>query len=103
MLTLILVGCGVETRVIKEADGDSKTYLFFKDFDPNNYYVELWDRNVNKNDDTRIIMARSDDEYYYEIDGANNMINIWKDGYLYTIDNQLKNYSKQESIIMDYQ
>lgn len=102
LLTLILVGCGVETRVIKEADGDSKTYLFFKDFDPNNYYVELWDRNVNKNDDTKIIMARSDDEYYYEIDGANNMINIWKDGYLYTIDNQLKNYSKQESIIMDY-
>ena len=42
LLTLILVGCGVETRVIKEADGDSKTYLFFKDFDPNNYYVELW-------------------------------------------------------------
>ena len=67
LFALLLVGCGVETRTIDKANGDSKTYLFFKDFDPNNYYVELWDRNNNKNDDTKIIMARSDDESYYDI------------------------------------
>ena len=61
LFVLLLVGCGVETKVIDKANGDSKTYLFFKDFNPNNYYVELWDRNVNKNDDTKIIMARDGD------------------------------------------
>lgn len=102
LFVLLLVGCGVETQIIDKANGDSKTYLFFKDFNPNNYYVEFFDRNNNKNDDTKIIMARSDDKYYYEIDGINNMINIWKDGYFYTIDNQLKNYSKVESPVKDY-
>ena len=102
LFALLLVGCGVETKVIDEANGDSKTYLFFKDFDPNNYYVELWDRNNNKNDDTKIIMARSDDEYYYEIDGSTEMIVIQKDGYMYTIDPQMKNYNKIESPLIDY-
>lgn len=102
LFALLLVGCGVETRTIDEANGDSKTYLFFKDFDPNNYYVELWDRNNNKNDDTKIIMARSDDEYYYEINGSTQMIVIQKDGYMYTLDPQMKNYNKVESPIEDY-
>ena len=101
LFVLLLVGCGVETKVIDKANGDSKTYLFFKDFNPNNYYVELWDRNVNKNDDTKIIMARDGDRYYYEIDGVSNMINIWKDGYLYTLDGQLKNYNKVQSPVQD--
>lgn len=101
-LILLLVGCGVETKVIKKADGDSKTYLFFKDFDPNNYYVELWDRNTHKNDDTKIIMARSGDKYYYEINGSNKMINIWKDGKLYTLDPLMKNYNVKESVVTDY-
>ena len=102
LFALLLVGCGVETEVIDKANGDSKTYLFFKDFDPNNYYVELWDRNNNKNDDTKIIMARSDDKYYYEIDGSTQMIVIQKDGYMYTLDPQMKNYNKVESPIVDY-
>lgn len=101
LFALLLTGCGVETKTIDEANGDSKTYLFFKDFNPNNYYVELWDRNVNKNDDTKIIMARDDDKYYYEIDGVSNMINIWKDGYLYTLDAQMKSYNKVESPFQD--
>ena len=102
LLILLLAGCGVETKVIDKANGDSKTYLFFKDFNPNNYYVELWDRNNNKNDDTKIIMARADDEYYYEIDGSSKMINIWKDGKLYTIDPQMKNFNVMESPVTDY-
>lgn len=102
LFALLLAGCGVETKTIDEANGDSKTYLFFKDFNPNNYYVELWDRNVNKNDNTKIIMARDDDKYYYEIDGVANMINIWKDGYLYTLDAQMKSYNKVESPVEDY-
>ncbi len=102
LFALLLVGCGVETEVIDKANGDSKTYLFFKDFDPNNYYVELWDRNNNKNDDTKIIMARRDDEYYYEIDGSTQMIVIQKNGYMYTLDPQMKNYNKVESPIVDY-
>ena len=102
LFALLLVGCGVETEVIDKANGDSKTYLFFKDFDPNNYYVELWDRNNNKNDDTKIIMARSDDKYYYEIDGSTQMIVIQKDGYMYTLDPQMENYNKVESIVTDY-
>lgn len=102
LLILLLTGCGVETKVIDKANGNSKTYLFFKDFNPNNYYVELWDRNNNKNDDTKIIMARDDDEYYYEIDGSSKMINIWKDGKLYTIDPQMKNYNVAESPVTDY-
>lgn len=102
LLALLLVGCGVETQVIDKANGDSKTYLFFKDFDPSNYYVELWDRNNNKNDDTKIIMARSGDKYYYEINGSSEMIVIQKDGYMYTLDSQMKNYNRVESPIEDY-
>lgn len=102
LLALLLVGCGVETQVIDKANGDSKTYLFFKDFDPSNYYVELWDRNNNKNDDTKIIMARSGDKYYYEINGSSEMIVIQKDGYMYTLDPQMKNYNRVESPIEDY-
>ena len=102
LLALLLVGCGVETQVIDKANGDSKTYLFFKDFDPNNYYVELWDRNNNKNDDTKIIMARSGDKYYYEINGSSEMIVIQKNGYMYTLDPQMKNYNKVESPVEDY-
>ena len=102
LLALSLVGCGVETQVIDKANGDSKTYLFFKDFDPSNYYVELWDRNNNKNDDTKIIMARSGDKYYYEINGSSEMIVIQKDGYMYTLDPQMKNYNRVETPIEDY-
>ena len=102
LFVLLLVGCGVETKVIDKANGDSKTYLFFKDFDPNNYYVELFDRNVNKNDSTKIIIARSGDKYYYEIKGVSDMINIWKDGYTYTIDVQMKSYSKAKEPAEDY-
>ena len=102
LFALLLVGCGVETRTIDKASGDSKTYLFFKDFDPNNYYVELFDRNNNKNDDTKIIMARSGDKYYYEIDGTSNMIVISKDGYNYTLDAQMKSYNKVEGPVTDY-
>lgn len=102
LFTLLLVGCGVETEVINKANGDSKTYLFFKDFDPNNYYIELFDRNNNKNDDTKIIIARNEDNYYYEINGSTQMIIIQKDGYVYTIDPQMKNYSKVEKPVTDY-
>lgn len=102
ILALFLVGCTVETKVIDKANGDSKTYLFFKDFNPSKYYVELWDRNNNKNDDTKIIMARDDDKYYYEISGSTEMSIMWKDGYMYTIDPQMENYNKIESPIVDY-
>ena len=102
LFALFLVGCGVEMQVIDKANGDSKTYLFFKDFDPNNYYVELWDRNNHKNDDTKIIMARSDSKYYYEINGSSQMVNIWKDGKMYTIDPQMKNYNVVDSPVTDY-
>lgn len=102
IFVLLLAGCGVETKVIEKANGDSKTYLFFKDFNPSNYYVEFWDRNNHKNDDTKIIMARSGDKYYYEIDGSSKMIVIQKDGYMYTADPQMKSYIKVESPLEDY-
>lgn len=99
---LLLVGCGVQTQVIKKASGDSQTYLFFKDFNPKKYYVEFWDRNNNKNDDTKIIMARDGDKYYYEINGSSKMKVIQKDGYMYTVDPQMQNYIKVESPLVDY-
>lgn len=102
LCVLLLAGCGMETKVIDKANGNSKTYLFFKDFDSTNYYVELWDRNNNKNDDTKIIMARSGDEYFYEIDGSAQMMVIQKDGYIYTLDPLMKNYNKVEGPLKDY-
>ena len=102
LFVLLLAGCTMETKVIDKANGDSKTYLFFKDFNPSKYYVELWDRNNNKNDDTKIIMARDDDKYYYEINGSTEMIIIWKDDYKYTVDPKMKNYNKLKEPINDY-
>ena len=69
VLGLFLVtGCDSEPQQIERANGDSLTYLFFKDkYEESKYYFEFLDRNTAKNDSTKIIMARNDDNYYYDI------------------------------------
>ena len=95
-------GCSKKAVYIKKADGDSLTYLFFKDFDVRNYYVSFYDRNVSKNDDTMIIYARSDDKYFYEYKGENGQKIIQMDGFKYTINEKLGSFFKEESEIEDY-
>ena len=82
-IVICLSGCYSDKVVV--SSGKSKTYAFFKEFDVNKYYVSFFDRNATSSDDTKIIMARDSDKYYYEVDGANKQVIIQKDGVKYTV------------------
>lgn len=101
-LLLFCFGCSEKIVNVKKADGDSLTYLFFKDFDIQNYYVSFYDRNVSKNDDAKIIYARSGDKYYYEYKGENGQKIIQMDGFKYTINERLNSFFKEKSKVEDY-
>ena len=103
VLGLFLVtGCDSDPQQIERANGDSLTYLFFKDkYEESKYYFEFLDRNTAKNDSTKIIMARKDDDYYYEINGSSNMIIIQKDGIRYTLDSSMKTYFKEDIVTVE--
>lgn len=103
VLGLFLVtGCDSEPQQIERANGDSLTYLFFKDkYEESKYYFEFLDRNTAKNDSTKIIMARNDDNYYYEINGSSNMIIIQKGGIRYTLDSSMKTYFKEDIVTFE--
>lgn len=101
-LVVLLVGCGVTTQTIKNPKGTSKTYQTFKNYNSNKYYIEFYDRNNTKNDSTKIIVARNNNKYYYEIKGNSNLIIIQKDNYKYTISPDNQTYSKEKSIVEDY-
>jgi hypothetical protein len=102
ILMLFLVGCSNQITTVNKANGDSKTYLFFKDFDVKKYYVCFFDRNNAKNDNTKIIMARDNDKYYYEINGSNNRIIIQKNGIRYEIDPKMMNYFQSNKVVTDF-
>ncbi len=102
ILVLFCFGCSQKVVNVKNGGGKSLTYLFFKNFDVNNYYVSFYDRNVSKNDDSMIIYARSGDKYYYEYKGENGQKIIQMDGFKYTINEKLGNYFKEESKLEDY-
>ena len=100
-LLLLCAGCG-EAKTIKQSNGESKTYAFFKDFDVNHYYVSFLDRNVSQNDNTKIVMARDGDKYYYEIGGESNRKIIQKDGIRYTINESMHTYFKEEASLENF-
>ena len=102
VLLLFCFGCSEKIVSVKKANGDSLTYLFFKDFDVNNYYVSFYDRNVSKNDDTMIVYARYDDKYLYEYKGENSQKIIQMDGFKYTINESLNTFFKEASKLEDY-
>lgn len=102
IIIIFCFGCSEKAVSVKKADGDSLTYLFFKNFDVNNYYVSFYDRNVSKNDDSMIIYARSGDKYYYEFKGENGQTIIQKDGFKYTINKKLNSFFKEENELDDY-
>lgn len=102
ILLLLCFGCSDESISVKKADGDSLTYLFFKNFDVNNYYVSFYDRNISKNDAAMIIYARSKDKYYYEYKGENGQVIIQMDGFKYSINKKQNSFFKEESKLEDY-
>ncbi|MDD6323226.1 MAG: hypothetical protein PUA73_01290 [Bacilli bacterium] len=96
LICLLLIGCTAQSKVINKANGDSKTYNTFKNIDENNYCLELFDRNTNKNDSTKIIIAKKNSEYLYEIKGTIKQTTIQKNGYKYVFDNIQKTYTKEK-------
>ncbi len=99
---LLLTGCFQKVETIDKASGNSRTYLFFKNFDVVHYYVSFWDRNTSINDDTKIVMARDDDKLYYEFDGYERNIIIQKDGVRYSISPNQLTYFKEDSDMEDF-
>lgn len=102
VLLLFCFGCSNKIVSVKKANGDSLTYMFFKDFNVQNYYVSFYDRNVSKNDDTMIILARSEGKYFYEYKGENGQKIIQMDGFKYTINEKINSFFKEESDLEDY-
>lgn len=95
-LILCLFGCGSDKILV----GNSRTYAFFKNLDMNSYYVSFYDRNSTDSDESKIIIARDGDKYYYEVTGVSSQKIIQKDGFKYTImDN---GYFMEESDVTDY-
>ncbi len=100
-MCFFLFGCGSDKVItVKKANGEAKTYMFFKDFNPEKYYVQFFDRNSTDKDDTKIVMARDGDKYYYQIDGINKQIIVQRDGFRYTVSDN--GYYKEESPTTDY-
>lgn len=98
----MLTGCDSEPVQVKKANGDSLTYLFFKDkYKEDKYYFEFLDRNIAKNDNTKIIMARDNDKYYYQISGSTDMIIIQKNGFKYTLDPRMVTYFKESAVTVE--
>lgn len=101
LLIIITFGCSSsKVEKIEKANGEAKTYKFFKNINVKHYYISFWDRNISINDDTEVIFARDNDKYYYEIKGENNQKIIQKEGIRYTINDY--GYLKEEKEIEDY-
>lgn len=101
LIIFLILFCGC-SKSLDTKSGYSRTYLFFKDLDVNNYYVSFYDRNVSVSDKTEINMAKLGDNYFYEINGAYNRVIIQKDGKRYTIDKTLMNYFEEESDLENF-
>lgn len=100
-MCLFLFGCTSDkVTIVKKANGEARTYLFFKNFNPQEYYVSFFDRNSTDKDDTKIVMARDGDMYYYEVDGLSKQIIIQRDGFRYIVSEN--GYYKEESPLTDY-
>ena len=98
LIVIIITGCS--NKSFSCNNGLSKTYSFFKDFNIHHYYASFFDRNISKNDDSKIIFARDNDRYYYEINGSINSIIIQKDDIHYVLANGM--YHTEESSLIDY-
>lgn len=101
LIVFLILFCGC-SKSLETESGYSRTYLFFKNFDVNKYYVSFYDRNVSSGDKTKINMAKLEDNYFYEIDGFENRIIIQKDGKRYTINKNLMNYFEEEGNFEDF-
>lgn len=97
----LLAGCFNDSQVMNQ-NGKSRSYLFFKDFNFEHYYVSFWDRNTSINDDSLIIMARDNDKYYYEFDGYEKNIIIQKEGLRYNINFDRREYYKEDKDLEDF-
>ncbi len=99
-LVVFLTACVAQER--SYGGKSSKAYSFFKKFNSEKYYVSFWDRNTSINDDTKIIMARDGDKYYYEFDGYEKNIIIQKDGKRYTVNNDRGEYFVSNEELQDF-
>ena len=100
LLIICSVGCSDKTEIIKKPKKESLTYQTFKKIDPKHYAAYFYDRNISKNDTSTIIIARDDNNYYYEYNSTDNRKTIYKDGIKYTINND--SYFKEETEPEDF-
>jgi len=92
LLGLLIVGCGVETKTIKNPDGSSKTYQFLKNnnYDSNKYTLKL------KNGTMNITIIKNGDKTYYKVvDNIEESVVVEKNYIRYTLNNNEKTYKKE--------
>lgn len=95
VLCLVLVGCSDKPKTIKNPDGKSLTYNYFKDVSLDKYTLKL------KNSERDILYIKDKDRSYYETsDNNETLITIEKDNLSYTLDTTNKVYVKEN--IDDY-
>ena len=92
VIALMIAGCTSQIKEVKKANGNSKTYIYFKDFDTQNYHASFSDLTNSKNDNAKIIIAREKDNYYYETKGTRNQIIIQKNNVKYILNPDSRTY-----------
>ena len=90
LLCFVLVGCSDKPKTIKNPDGKSLTYNYFKDISLDKYTLKL------KNGKRDILYIKDKDKSYYETSDENEtLITIEEDNVSYTLDTTNKVYVKE--------
>ncbi|MBR3362626.1 MAG: hypothetical protein IKG40_01720 [Bacilli bacterium] len=97
-ITLILTGCEDKPKTIKNPNGKSLTYNYFKNINLETYTIKL------KNSKRDIIYIKDKDKTYYEVsDEYETSITIQNNSGIYTLDTENKTYIKEnEKKQIDY-
>ena len=98
LCVLLIWGCTNKEQTITDANGESQTYQFFINYNIDEYSLKL------KNGDSKINIVKTDNKVYYEVINPDNITKIIeKDGYKYTIDENMKKYTVEPIIdLTDY-
>ena len=93
VICLLLVGCNDKPKTIKNPDGKSLTYNYFKNINLDKYTLKL------KNAKRDILYIKDNNNTYYEVSDENEtLITIQNSNGIYTLDTVNKTYIKEETL-----
>lgn len=90
-LIMVIVGCSNKEKTVKNPNGKSETYQFFKEnYNEDKYTLKL------KSGNRDIVIIKDDDNSYYHVSDYNETTTIIEKDYTkYTLNDKNKTYSKE--------